>query len=157
MELYYSKMESPIGVLTLVGNNEGLHQILFQNEIKKVHNWKKKDSFFESIKQQLYQYFTGKVKKLEIELSLQGTEFQQKVWAALLEIPYGETRTYSEIAQFIGSPKGQRAVGLANNRNPIPIIIPCHRVIGKNGSLTGYAGGLNVKEWLLRLETSLSP
>lgn len=101
---------------------------------------------------QLEEYFQGKRKTFKLPLKLKGTEFQKLVWDALLTIPYGETRSYSEIACQIGRPKASRAVGMANHRNPVAIVVPCHRVIGKNGSLTGYAGGLDKKERLLDLE-----
>lgn len=101
---------------------------------------------------QLAEYFAGARRDFHLPLAPAGTEFQRKVWAALLEIPYGETRSYGEIAAQIGNPKACRAVGMANNRNPLPILIPCHRVIGADGSLVGYGGGLNVKTVLLELE-----
>jgi methylated-DNA-[protein]-cysteine S-methyltransferase len=101
---------------------------------------------------QLDEYFNKKRKKFDIPINLDGTDFQKKVWNALLNIPYGETRSYGAIAAVTGNPKASRAVGMANNRNPIPIIVPCHRVIGHDGSLTGYAGGLELKQALLELE-----
>lgn len=101
---------------------------------------------------ELFEYFAGKRKKFTIPFYAEGTEFQKKVWKALREIPYGETRSYGEIAKEVGSPKGARAVGMACNRNPVMIFIPCHRVIGANGSLTGFGGGLPMKEFLLKLE-----
>lgn len=101
---------------------------------------------------QLREYFAGARRTFDLPLAPHGTEFQQRVWAALRAIPYGETRTYGELAAAIGSPNASRAVGMANHRNPIPIIIPCHRVIGANGTLTGYAGGLEIKRKLLALE-----
>ena len=103
-------------------------------------------------KNQLEEYFAGKRKNFDIPLAPKGTEFQQKVWKALTEIPYGETRTYGEIAAVIGNPKAARAVGMANNKNPIGIIVPCHRVVGANGKLVGYAGGMEKQEFLLELE-----
>lgn len=103
-------------------------------------------------KRQLDEYFAGKRKEFDIPIRLEGTEFQKRVWEELRKIPYGKTVTYKDIAEAVGCPKGFRAVGLANNRNPISIIYPCHRVIGSNGSLTGYGGGLDVKEKLLELE-----
>lgn len=102
---------------------------------------------------QLTAYFEGKLKQFNLPLAPKGTPFQQKVWQLLQEIPYGETRTYGHIATSAGNPKASRAVGMANNRNPIAIIIPCHRVVGANGKLVGYAGGLNIKEKLLTIET----
>ncbi|WP_458398596.1 methylated-DNA--[protein]-cysteine S-methyltransferase [Anaerotignum sp.] len=107
-------------------------------------------------KKQLEEYFAGKRKTFDLPLAPKGTEFQQKVWKALTEIPYGETRTYGEIAAAIGNPKAARAVGMANNKNPIGIIIPCHRVVGANGKLVGYAGGMEKKEFLLELERNNS-
>lgn len=101
---------------------------------------------------QLDAYFAGRLKVFSLPLAPKGTDFQQKVWNVLRQIPYGETRTYGEIALLAGNPKASRAVGMANNRNPLPVFIPCHRVIGTNGSLTGYAGGLDVKLKLLQLE-----
>ena len=103
-------------------------------------------------KNQLEEYFAGKRKNFYLPLAPKGTEFQQKVWKALTEIPYGKTRTYGEIAAVIGNPKAARAVGMANNKNPIGIIVPCHRVVGANGKLVGYAGGMEKKEFLLELE-----
>ena len=103
-------------------------------------------------KKQLEEYFAGERKAFHLPLALKGTAFQQKVWNALTEIPYGETRTYGEIAAAVGNPKGARAVGMANNKNPIGIIIPCHRVVGANGKLVGYAGGMEKKAFLLELE-----
>lgn len=102
---------------------------------------------------QLEEYFGGQRRKFDLPLNPQGTEFQKKVWSALEEIPYGETRSYKEIAVRVGNPAACRAVGMANNRNPIAIIIPCHRVIGSNGDLTGYAGGLDIKRRLLAIES----
>lgn len=101
---------------------------------------------------QLSEYFNGERKSFDFPFKMEGTPFQKKVWSALCEIPYGETRSYKEIAIAIGSPKACRAVGMANNRNPIAIVIPCHRVIGSNGDLVGYAGGIEVKKALLKLE-----
>lgn len=106
-------------------------------------------------KRQLDEYFAGKRKEFDIPTRLEGTEFQKRVWEELRKIPYGKTVTYKDIAEAVGCPKGFRAVGLANNRNPISIIYPCHRVIGSNGSLTGYGGGLDVKEKLLELERGI--
>ena len=107
-------------------------------------------------KKQLDEYFAGKRETFDLPLAPKGTEFQQKVWNALKEIPYGETRTYGEIAAAIGNPKAARAVGMANNKNPIGILIPCHRVVGANGKLVGYAGGMEKKEFLLELERNNS-
>ncbi len=109
--------------------------------------------FTDRVAKELEEYFRGERKKFDIEYELEGTEFQKKVWQALLTIPYGETRSYKDIAIAVGNPKASRAVGMANNKNHIAIIVPCHRVIGSNGKLVGYAGGLDVKEALLRVES----
>jgi methylated-DNA-[protein]-cysteine S-methyltransferase len=106
---------------------------------------------------QLSRYFAGGLRSFDVTLDPQGTEFQRRVWRALCDIPYGETRSYAEVASDVGRPKGARAVGTANNRNPIAILIPCHRVVGADGSLTGYAAGLDVKETLLNLERAVGP
>jgi O-6-methylguanine DNA methyltransferase len=106
--------------------------------------------------EQLRDYFSGARKEFSLKLLMKGTEFQRKVWAALAEIPFGETRSYKDIAQAVKNPKGVRAVGMANNRNPIPIVVPCHRVIGSDGSLIGYGGGLDVKKFLLKLENRIN-
>ena len=103
-------------------------------------------------KQQLEEYFSGKRKTFDLPLAPTGTEFQQKVWQALLDIPYGKTATYGELAEAVGNPKAARAVGMALNKNPIPIIIPCHRIVGKNGTLTGFAWGIEAKKYLIILE-----
>lgn len=112
----------------------------------------KKNNLTERVYKQLLEYFDGKRKTFDFEYELSGTEFQKKVWRALLDIPYGETRTYKEIAIAVGNEKASRAVGMANNKNPMTIVVPCHRVIGANGKLVGYAGGLTMKEFLLKVE-----
>ena len=104
---------------------------------------------------QITEYLKGERKVFDLPIRLKGTDFQQQVWTALLDIPYGETRSYKQIAEAIGNPKGMRAVGMANNRNPLLIVVPCHRVIGANGSMVGYGEGVEMKEFLLRLEKSL--
>jgi methylated-DNA-[protein]-cysteine S-methyltransferase len=111
---------------------------------------------FDEPVRQLAEYFAGELTEFDLELTLAGTPFQQRVWTALREIPYGETESYGELAQRIGSPTGARAVGLANGRNPISIIVPCHRVIGSSGSLTGYGGGIERKQFLLEFEQRVS-
>ncbi|NRA44455.1 MAG: methylated-DNA--[protein]-cysteine S-methyltransferase [Oligoflexales bacterium] len=102
--------------------------------------------------EQLKDYFSGRRKSFDIPLAPEGTDFQQKVWKQLTQIPWGESNTYGEVARFCNNPKASRAVGMANNRNPLPIIIPCHRVVGSNGALVGYGGGLSIKRWLLQHE-----
>ncbi len=125
--------------------------------LKKIHEdcvgFGKKTKFTEYVVGQLSEYFDGSRKMFDFKYELRGTEFQKKVWNALLQIPYGETRTYKDIAIAVGNEKACRAVGLANNKNPISIAVPCHRVIGVNGKLVGYAGGLEIKEYLLKMES----
>lgn len=153
--MYYDIIESPIGPILLAGNKEGLKHLIFIKGEKKMEipeDWIENKEFFREAARQLEDYFSGKLQSFNLELDPEGTDFQKSVWKALCEIPYGKTRTYKEIAVSIGKPKAYRAVGLANNRNPIAIIVPCHRVIGADGELTGYASGLDVKEFLLKLE-----
>ncbi len=157
--MYYHIIESPTGPILLAGDEEGLKHLIFlkgkskdKDKFKIPDGWVENKKFFREISRQLEAYFAGELKSFDVKLAPEGTEFQKAVWNALKEIPYGETRTYKDIAESIGNPKAYRAVGLANNRNPIAIIVPCHRVIGADGKLTGYAGGLDVKEFLLKLE-----
>jgi len=145
--------ESPVGALTLMSNGEALTAILFEKPRYPLPEQPRgEDKIIAAARRQLDQYFDGKLKAFDLSLAPQGTAFQQSVWQALLAIPYGVTRSYGEQAKAIGNPAAVRAVGLANGRNPISIIIPCHRVIGANGSLTGYGGGMERKQWLLDLE-----
>lgn len=153
--MYYDIIESPICPILLAGDEEGLkHLVLLKGErkVEIPEGWVKDKEFFREAIRQLEAYFSGKFRSFDLKLAPEGTDFQKSVWKALCEIPHGETRTYKYIAVSIGKPKAYRAVGLANNRNPIAIIVPCHRVIGANGKLTGYASGLEVKEFLLKLE-----
>lgn len=145
--------ESPVGPLTLVSNGAALTAILFENpRYPMAEQPRGEDAIVRAVRRQLDQYFAGKLRTFDVPLAPQGTAFQQSVWQALLAIPYGHTRSYGEQARAIGKPAAVRAVGLANGRNPISIIIPCHRVIGANGSLTGYGGGIERKQRLLDLE-----
>jgi methylated-DNA-[protein]-cysteine S-methyltransferase len=150
-------VRSPVGVLTLVASGDGLAAILWENDrpgrvrLDVVAEDPKHPVLVET-ERQLAEYFAGQRKVFDLRLDFAGTEFQKQVWRALLTIPFGETRTYAQIAKQIGDPKAVRAVGAANGRNPISIVAPCHRVIGSNGKLTGFAGGLDVKAHLLRLE-----
>lgn len=146
----YFYFTSKLGDLTLVSDGENLLEIDFGKS--KLDGNLKKDKVIEKTIDELEEYFKGKRREFSIPLKLEGTEFQKSVWTELLNIPYGETRTYGEIAKSIGNEKGSRAVGNANNKNPIPIIVPCHRVIGSNNKLVGYGGGLDIKEKLLNLE-----
>lgn len=157
--MYYHIIESPTGPILLAGNKDGLKHIIFlkgkgkdKEKFKIPDDWVENKDFFGETSRQLEAYFSGKLKSFDVKLAPEGTEFQKSVWKALCEVPYGETRSYKDIAVSIGKPKAYRAVGLANNRNPIAIIVPCHRVIGADGKLTGYASGLDVKEFLLKLE-----
>jgi methylated-DNA-[protein]-cysteine S-methyltransferase len=142
-------MESPVGRLLLEGDDEGLCRVGFDGQGEPMSSFPR--SLREAVRQ-LKAYFDGDLRDFDLPLRMQGTEFQLSVWRALRDIPYGETISYGELARRIGNPKGSRAVGLANGSNPIAIIVPCHRVIGSNGKLTGYGGGLENKEILLGLE-----
>ena len=135
--------------LEIITENDKLKGINFVESFKETT---KDDSFQKEIKKELMEYFEGKRKVFEIPLEVEGTEFQKKVWTEMAKIPFGAKISYGELAEKSGSPKGARAVGLACNKNKIPIIIPCHRVVGKNGNLTGFAGGLDIKAQLLKLE-----
>lgn len=155
--LYYTTFNSPFWEITLVGNEEGLTYLRMETGESKREfitgaEWQLNDIFFEDSKKQLLEYFNRQRKKFDLLLNPQGTDFQKKVWQALSAIPFGEVRTYKDIATAIGNPKACRAVGMANSQNPIPIIVPCHRVIGSSGKLTGFSSGLDAKEKLLNLE-----
>lgn len=152
----YRMIDSPIGPLTLAGHDDRLAflHMVDQTYEPSRNGWVSDESAFPDAVRQLGEYFDGARTEFELELNLRGTDFQRRVWKALMTIPYGETRSYGEIARQIGSPTAFRAVGLANGRNPIAIIVPCHRVIGSNGTLTGYGGGLERKQALLDLERS---
>jgi len=130
--------------------------LYFKDDPEKNNFEKKESALIKKTAKQLDEYFSGKRKEFDLPLRFEGTDFQKKVWNALLTIPYGETRSYGQIAAQIGNPKASRAVGMANNRNPVSIICPCHRVIGADGSLTGYGGGLKTKKYLLKLEAAKS-
>lgn len=155
MSKFYSYCASPVGDLLLAGDGINLQIIGFaQGKARTRHedNWIRDDEKFETVKQQLTDYFAGKLQTFDLALAPEGTQFQQSVWQALRTIPYGKTCSYGDIAHQIGKPKASRAVGAANGKNPIPIVIPCHRVIGSTGRLTGFGGGLAAKETLLGLE-----
>ena len=155
---YYSKtIWSPVGELTLVADDRGLAAILWENDspdrVRIGALMEKADHpILVETERQLAEYFAGERRAFDVPLSFAGTDFQKRVWAALLAIPFGETRSYGEIADQLGNPGASRAVGAANGRNPISIIAPCHRVVGSNGKLTGFAGGLEAKAYLLDLE-----
>src|SRR5215510_6407205 len=150
-------IRSPVGSLTLVASDDGLAAILWENDRPgrvrlDVVAEDADHPVLRATERQLAEYFAGRRKVFDLELDFAGTAFQEKVWRALLAIPFGETRTYAQIARQIGRPSAVRAVGAANGRNPISIVAPCHRVIGSSGELTGFAGGLAIKAQLLRLE-----
>jgi methylated-DNA-[protein]-cysteine S-methyltransferase len=153
--MYFRYHDSPIGRLLLSGDTTGLQQVLMDIEDKPWRideHWRSATDELDEVCRQLDEYFAGRRQRFELPLAPQGTVFQQAVWQALQSIPYGQTSSYSALAAKIARPKAVRAVGAANGANPIAIIIPCHRVIGRDGSLTGYAGGLPRKALLLRLE-----
>lgn len=154
--MYYDVFDTGlIGSLTLVGDNAGLRHIEFEKKKKPLAlqtQWQRNPSFFTEVKTQLRAYFDGELTAFDVSLAPVGTPFQLSVWQALCAIPYGELVSYKAIATAIGNPKAVRAVGGANGKNPIPIIVPCHRVIGHNGALTGFGGGLTTKQRLIDLE-----
>lgn len=157
MQLSFMEMNSPVGTLKLVAHDQALVAVLWENENPKrvrlaqlIEN--KNHPVLLETQQQLSEYFQGHRTQFDLALDFAGTEFQQKVWQALLTIPFGETRSYKQIAEQIGNVKAVRAVGAANGKNPISIIAPCHRVVGANGKLVGFAGGLENKDVLLKLE-----
>ena len=149
MYLDYFTPDAPIGLLEIRANGAGITHILFVDEPANAVNT---HPLVERCKAQLEEYFQGRRQTFDVALAPQGTTFQQRVWLQLREIAYGETCSYATISNGIGSPKSHRAVGAANGRNPLSIVVPCHRVIGSNGQLTGYAGGLERKQWLLSHE-----
>jgi len=152
----FRTVDSPIGPLTLAGRDSALTNLRMVDQTYEPSRvgWRRDDNVFAGAVEQLNAYFAGELTDFDLELDLRGTLFQQRVWEALLTIPYGETRSYGEIAEQVGAPGSARAVGLANGHNPIAIIVPCHRVIGANGKLTGYGGGVDRKLTLLELEKS---
>jgi len=152
MQSFY---DSPLGPLQIIVEDNGVKALYFENHRRPINH----DAMVEGendvtkrLHDQLELYFQGQLKQFDIPINPSGTEFQRKVWHALAEIPFGESRSYAQLAEAIGNPNAVRAVGAANGRNPISIVVPCHRVIGKDGSLTGYAGGLDRKRWLLSHE-----
>jgi len=157
--MYYCYLDTPIGELLLAGDDDALCLVSFPEGSMRRDpdpDWIYNEKPFALARQQLTEYFAGERREFDLPLKLSGTEFQMSVLHALQHIPYGETSSYAEIAERIGRPKAVRAVGAANGRNPLPIIVPCHRVIGSHGELTGFGGGLDTKEALLRLEAEHS-
>ena len=152
---YWHEVDSPVGPLLLTSDGAALTRVHFQSPgrpLRPERTWQHDKSPFKTACAQLKEYFAGRRRDFSVRLSLAGTDFQRMVWQALQAIPYGETITYGELARRIGQPTAARAVGLANGSNPVPIIVPCHRVIGADGSLTGFGGGLRTKRHLLELE-----
>jgi methylated-DNA-[protein]-cysteine S-methyltransferase len=157
MSLAYKTFESPVGQLKLVASDKGLVAILWENDSPRrvrLSDLVRNDQHPVLLRteQQLTEYFAGKRQTFSVPLDMRGTPFQKNVWEALLAIPFGETRSYGQLAKQLGNPNATRAVGAANGRNPLSIIVPCHRVIGSSGKLTGFAGGLDTKAHLLTLE-----
>ena len=149
---FYCFVTSPLGRIVLVENGEAITHLHIGEEIPLSCAEQRQTPLLAEACRQLSEYFAGTRREFHLPLAPAGTAFQEKVWRALCSIPYGQTRTYKDIAQAVGCPKGFRAVGLANNKNPIAILVPCHRVIGANGKLVGYAGGVHLKKFLLELE-----
>jgi methylated-DNA-[protein]-cysteine S-methyltransferase len=156
----FTYAETPIGDLLVASNEEGaLAEIRFAHNGRPADapkSWSRNDRALSGIVAQLRAYFAGELRDFDVSLAFSGTEFQERVWDRLRGIPYGETTTYGAIARAIGHPDAVRAVGAANGANPIPIVVPCHRVIGSNGALTGFGGGINVKRWLLDHEARVA-
>jgi methylated-DNA-[protein]-cysteine S-methyltransferase len=157
MSLAYKVIESPVGKLKLVASDKGLVAILWENDSPRRVRLSElvadeQHPVIVETERQLGEYFAGKRKSFSVTLDMRGTRFQKDVWEALLAIPFGETRNYGQLAKQLGNPRATRAVGAANGRNPVSIIVPCHRVIGSSGMLTGFAGGLETKSHLLSLE-----
>ncbi len=160
MTFNYTYIDSPIGELLVAGNRGGISLISFSTGNKSrrhKEDWIHKPNSFSIIRKQLDAYFEGQLTQFDLKLKPQGTEFQLQVWKALRDIPYGETISYGELAKAINKPSASRAVGAANGNNPLPIVIPCHRVIGSTGKLTGFGGGIKTKAFLLDLERKHSP
>lgn len=154
-QLICTRIPSPIGELLLAGDGETLqrlHMLQAPRPARIPASWREEPGAFADARRQLSEYFDGRRERFELPLEMKGTPFQRSVWSALCEIGYGQTASYSEIARRVGRPAAARAVGITNARNPIAIVVPCHRVIGANGTLTGYGGGLERKRYLLDLE-----
>jgi methylated-DNA-[protein]-cysteine S-methyltransferase len=155
----YTHMNSPVGPLLIAANADGLWLIEFEHprhpESRKADWVQGNSSLLREARRQLDAYFAGRLRDFDLPLATRGTAFQRRVWQALREVPYGATRSYADIARQLGNPNATRAVGAANGRNPVPIVVPCHRVVGADGSLTGFGGGIDTKRFLLQLERAL--
>lgn len=153
-DTYQSQIDSPIGLLTLVASDDGLRKVLWADQADAAGDATFDDGHpvLEAAAAQLKEYFAGDRKDFDLPLDLIGTDFQKEAWVALASVPYGETTSYGEQAERIGREGASRAVGAANGKNPVPIVLPCHRIVGANGALTGFAGGLGIKQQLLALE-----
>ncbi len=159
MSIHTTFVDSPVGPLFVAASSVGLRAIEFRDNrhpVKRDDDWQAGDNaVLRKARRQLDEYFAGKRRAFDLPLSPQGTDFQRTVWTMLASIPYGETISYAQLASRVGKPSAMRAVGAANGRNPLPIVLPCHRVIGADGSLTGFGGGLPTKQFLLKLEGAL--
>ena len=156
MSTCYTLLQSPVGPLRLAVSSRGVCELSFADPARALappaDDWHLVKTLAHPAEAQLQEYFAGERRRFDLELDMRGTEFQKRVWLHLVDIPYGETRSYGEIAKALGSPGAARAVGAANGKNPVAIIVPCHRVIGSTGELTGFAGGLEIKSQLLSTE-----
>ena len=151
----YCQIDTPVGILLIVGDQHGLKLINFQdgpNPVTPSREWRENPQFFRQVIHQIHEYFAGHLTQFSLKLASEGTPFQMKVWKALQTVPYGKTVSYGDIARRIGNPDAARAVGAANGKNPLSIIVPCHRVIGQSGDLVGFGGGLPIKQLLLAHE-----
>jgi methylated-DNA-[protein]-cysteine S-methyltransferase len=160
MDDLYTTIDSPLGTLLAVSDGEALTRLSMQDAPRPLRvspHWRQEAGPFDQLRRQLQEYFAGERREFDLPLAPAGSEFELAFWQALLEIPYGETASYGQIARRVGAPHAARAVGVANARNPIAVIVPCHRVIGADGTLTGYGGGLERKRLLLDLESGVLP
>ena len=159
MSIHYTHVDSPVGPLLVAASDAGLHAIVFpenRHPVRVGDDWTRgRHALIDEARRQLAAYFAGERRDFDLPLAPRGTEFQRAVWQALAAIPYGRTASYAELAARVGRPGAARAVGAANGRNPLPIVLPCHRVIGAGGDLTGFGGGLPTKRYLLALEGAL--
>lgn len=156
---YFSELDSPVGTLLLLGDGKALSGLYMHEQRHRPplpDGCERNDRMFRDVREQLKAYFAGKLQEFDVSLAGMGSPFQRTVWKALRKIPFGQTESYGGLARRIGNPAASRAVGLANGKNPIGIIVPCHRVVGANGSLTGYGGGLERKQWLLEHERRIA-